>query len=172
MGNEADFSLRALFDALDEQRRSRNMTWAAVGREVRRFKLDTRPVATSTITSLQHKAVAEGDGVLQMLLWLGRTPENFVAGFPAANAERFQLKDPGSNRILRWNVAALHSALDAERTARGLTWTQVAEELGPGFSAGMLRHMSKGGRTGFPGVMRIVGWLGRPAASFIQPSYW
>jgi len=167
-----NFSLRALYDALDERRRSRNMTWAAVRREVNRFKMDLHPVATSTITSLQHKTAAEGDGVLQMLLWLGRTPESFIPGFPDPNADRFQLRDPGSNQILRWNVVALHSALNAERVARGMTWNQVAEELGSGFSANTLTHMSKGGRTGFPGVMRIVGWLGQPAANFTRVSYW
>jgi hypothetical protein len=166
------FSLRALYDALDEQRRSRNMTWAAVGREVNRFKRDLHPIATSTITSLQHKALAEGDGVLQMLLWLRRTPESFVPGFPDSNADRFQLRDVGSNRVLRWDVVALHSALNAQREARGMTWKQVAEELGWRLTSNTLTHMSKGGRTGFPGVMRIVGWLGQPAADFTRVSYW
>jgi hypothetical protein len=170
--SSADFSLRALYEALDEQRRSRNLTWAAVQREVNRFKLDGHPIATSTITSLQHKAVAEGDGVLQMLLWLHRTPESFVPGFPAPNAERFQLRDLPRNQILRFDVGALYSALNAEREARGKTWSQLAEELGRGFSASTLTHMSKGGRTGFPHVMRLVGWLGQPAANFTRASYW
>ena len=116
MNNHSDFSLRALYEALDEQRRARNMSWAALGREVNRFKLDRHPISTSTITSLQH------------------------------------------------------SALNAERQERGITWKQVAEELGRGFAANMLTHMSKGGRVGFPGVMRIVGWLGQPAANFTRPS--
>jgi hypothetical protein len=170
VNNHSDFSLRALYEALDEQRRSRNMTWAAVSREVNRFKLDLHPIATSSITSLQHKTVAEGDGVLQMLLWLHRTPESFVHGFPDANADRFLLKDPGSNQVLRWDAVALHSALNAERENRGITWRQVAEELGRGFAANMLMHLSKGGRVGFPNVMRIVGWLGQPAASFTRAS--
>src|SRR5262245_44201726 len=152
MHDYSDFSLKALYDALDEQRRSRGMTWAAVGREINRIKRDLHPVGTSTITSLQHKTTAEGDGVLQMLLWLRRTPESFVTGFPDANADRFQLRDPGSNQILRWDVIALHSALDAERDARGMTWKRVAEDLGEGFTANTLTHMSKGGRVGLPGV--------------------
>jgi len=172
MNNHSGFSLRAVYDAIDEQRRSRNMTWAAVGREVNRFKRDSHPIGTSTITSLQHKAVAEGDGVLQMLLWLRRTPESFVPGFPDANADRFQLKDPGSNQVLRWDAVALYSALKTRRETREITWKQVAEELGPGFAPGMLTNLSKGGRVGFPNVMRIVGWLGQPAANFTRASRW
>lgn len=167
----SDFSLKALYDALDEQRRSRNMSWAAVRREVNRVKRDRHPVSASTITSLQHKAVAEGDGVLQLLLWLRRTPESFVPGFPDANADRFQLRDLGTTQVLRWDVAALHAALNAQRDSRGMTWKQVAEELGRGFTANTLTQMSKGKRTAFPGVMRIVRWLGQPAADFTRASY-
>ena len=107
-----------------------------------------------------------------MLLWLRRTPESFVPGFPDSNDDRFQLRDPGSNQVLRWDVVALLSALDAKREAKGITWKHVAEELGRGFTASTLRNMSKGGRAGFPGVMRIVGWLGQPAANFTRVSVW
>jgi hypothetical protein len=135
MNSYADFSLRALYDALDDQRRSRNMSWAGVAREVNRFKTDRHPIGTSTITSLQNKAVGEGDGILQMLLWLDRTPESFIPDFPDANAERFRLKRLGQNQILRWNVVALHTALNARREARGMTWKDVAAQLGQRFSA-------------------------------------
>jgi hypothetical protein len=46
-----------------------------------------------------------------------------------------------------------------------MTWKEVAQELG-GFTPAMLTNLSKGGRVGLPGVMRIVVWLGRPAATF------
>jgi len=57
--------------------------------------------------------------------------------------------------------------LDAQRTARGLTWPQVADEIG-GVAPGGLTRLANGGRVGFPEVMRIFRWLGRPAASFTR----
>jgi hypothetical protein len=52
-----------------------------------------------------------------------------------------------------------------------MTWKQVAHEIGGVNPAGLTR-LSKGGRTAFPEVMRIVRWLGRPAASFTRLSNW
>ena len=126
----SDFDLKALYDALDEQRRSREMSWAAVAREISRFNTEGHPIATSTITGLKNRALGEGDGILQMLLWLRRTPESFVPGFTEADAERFRLRELGNEQILRWDTKALHSALNAQRQARGLTWKEVAAGSG------------------------------------------
>jgi len=54
------FDLRALYDAIDARRQERNMTWAAVAREVNRFRTKRRPIAASTITGLRDRPVAEG----------------------------------------------------------------------------------------------------------------
>jgi hypothetical protein len=166
-----DFDLRALYDALDEERRARGMSWAAVTREVNRFVTVLRPIATSTITGLKQKPAGEGDAILQMLLWLGRSPESFVPGVPDADAERFRLREMRRGLILRWDTKALHAALNAERQARGLTWGEVARQVG-GVTPNTLTNMSKGGRTGFPPVMRIVRWLGPPAAAFTRVARW
>jgi len=164
----ADFDLNALYRALDEQRRSRGLTWTAVMREINRFDTIGHPIATSTITGLQNKRVAEGDGILQMLLWLRRTPESFISGFEEADADRFRLPNVTEEQVLRWDTKALHSALNAERQARGMAWKDVAQEL-RGFTPAMLTNLSKAGRIGFPGVMRLVRWLGQPAAAFTRP---
>jgi hypothetical protein len=166
-----DFDLKALYDALDEQRRSREMSWVGVSREINRFVTVARPIATSTITGLKTKKLGEGDGILQMLLWLRRTPESFVPGFPEADAERFRLRQLRRGQILRWDTKALHAALNAQRQARGMTWSEVAQEIG-WFTPGMLTNLAKGGRTGFPPVMRIVRWLGQPAATYTRVAHW
>ena len=167
-----DFDLKALYDALDEQRGSLELSWAAANREINRFKTDGHPIATSTITGLKSKAAGEGDGILQMLLWLRRTPESFVPGFEEADAERFRLRVVGEDQILRWDVKALHSALNAQRQGRGMSWQEVAQEVG-GYNADGLTRLAKGrGRVGFPRVMRIVSWLGQPAATFTRASDW
>jgi len=162
-----DFSLEALHEALDQQRRARGLSWAGATGEINRFKTSGHPIAISTITGLKKKAAGEGDGILQMLLWLCRTPESFVPGFVDAEAERFQLRQVHVEQTLRWDAKALHAALNAQREAGGMTWSQVAQELG-GFTSAMLTNLANGGRVGLPGVMRIVGWLGRPAATFTR----
>jgi hypothetical protein len=163
----ADFDLKALYAAMDDQRRSRALSWAAVAREINHFITDGHPVASSTITGVKTKVLAEGDGILQMLLWLGRTPESFVPGFPDADARRFQLPGQAEGQILRWDAAALHSALNAKRQAAEMTWKDVANAVG-GISSGMLTHLAKGGRVGVPGVMRMTAWLGQPATTFTR----
>ena len=171
---DADFDLSALYAALDEQRRVRGLSWAAVTREVNaRFEHVPwhKPIATSTITSLRNKEIAEGDGVLQMLLWLGRTPESFFAGAVASDPERARLPELGREQILRWDTKAMYSALDAQRQARAMSWAEVAHEIG-GYNASGLTRLSRGGRTGFPRVMRIVRWLGQPATTFTRASDW
>jgi hypothetical protein len=168
----ADFDLKALYEALDEQRRSRGLTWAAVAREVNRIAPGEHaaghPIATSTITGLKTKGAGEGDGILAMLLWLHRSPESFIPGFEGADAERFRLREGlPREQCLRWDTKKLHAALNARRQDRRMTWRQVGQEVG-GFTAGMLMNLSKGGRVGFPGVMRLVRWLDQPAAAFTR----
>jgi hypothetical protein len=35
-----------------------------------------------------------------------------------------------------------------------------------------LTYLKRGGRTGFPHVMRVVGWLGVPLAAFTRAAKW
>lgn len=164
-----DFDLKALYDALDRRRASLELSWAAVTREINRHTTDGHPIATSTIAGLRTRAVVEGDGVLQMLLWLDRTPESFVRGVVEADAERYRLRRVAETQVLRWDTKALYAAMDEHRHTRGLTWKDVAREVG-GFTPAMLTALAKGGRAGLPGVMRIVRWLGQPASSFTRIS--
>jgi hypothetical protein len=165
------FDLRAVYDAMDARRRARQLTWAAVGDEVNRLRTWRRPIAVSTITGLRDKPSGEGDGILQMLMWLRRTPESFVRGMADPKSDRFVSPNLAKGQILRWDTGALHGALNAQRLARGLSWPDVAREL-PGFTPGMLTTLAKGGRIGFPRVMRLVAWLGQPAARFTHVSDW
>jgi hypothetical protein len=164
--------LKSMYDAIEERRNERGMSWAEVAHEVNRIetkgKPEGHPVAASTITSLKDKPVGEGDGILGILTWLGRTPESFIPGFPDAMAERYRLPDVERNHCLRWDTQALHAALNNLRQARRMTWREVAEEQG-GCTPSMLTHLAKGGRIGFPfPAMRIVLWLDQPAANFVR----
>jgi transcriptional regulator with XRE-family HTH domain len=64
------FDTIALFNALDEQRKSRNMTWKQVADEIR--------VSQSTIMRTQSGSRLEVDGMLQMVAWLNVAVEYFV----------------------------------------------------------------------------------------------
>src|SRR6185295_3414637 len=78
---QTDFDLAALHHALDAQRQARGITWEKLVREINRNRASgVHPIARSTVAGLPTKAVAEGDGILQMLRWLNRSPESFVPG--------------------------------------------------------------------------------------------
>jgi hypothetical protein len=167
----ADFDIEALSAALDAQRIARGLSWQQVAREINALfeRTPATPLSVSTLTGMRGRAVLEGDGVLQMLRWLNRTPESFVPGSEEGAAESARLPDVAPHQILRFDTRKLYAALDAQRIERGLTWKQAADEIG-GFNAAGLTRFSKGGRTGFPHVMRIARWLARPAVFFTRAS--
>src|SRR5689334_12145791 len=161
-----EFDLSALYAALNAQREERGLSWTAAVGEINAVgRTSIHPIAVSTVTGLRNKSVAEGDGVLQMLRWLRRSPESFVPGENKAPP----LPEATPNEVLRFDVKKLYDALNSQRTQRGMTWQMVANEIG-GLRAPSLTRYAKGGRTGFPEVMRIVRWLGQPAAAFVRLS--
>jgi hypothetical protein len=163
-----DFSLAALYSALDAERAARGLTWsAAVSQMSDPFtQAGSRPLALSTVKGLRTKAAAEGDGVLQMLRWIGRSPESFADG--ASTAAGTLLPGVGPHQVVRLDTRQLHLALNAARVERGLTWAQVAAAIGGRTTQSTLAHLSKGGRIGFPHVMRLTRWLGAPLAHFVR----
>ena len=65
----------------------------------------------------------------------------------------------------RFDTRALHAALDRERVARGLTWSDVARQTG--VSSSTLARMREGGRLEVDGMLAMVGWLGRTVEEFV-----
>lgn len=166
-----EFDLELVRRALDAQRTARGLSWAAAARQINRLDEGvawTHGIATSSVSKLGHNksGVAEGDGVLQMLLWLGRSPESFLApqlrDFDANPAYRLR---PTRGQILRWDTQKLHRALDMKRRAEGRSWSNLANHVG-WKSGAALSRLAKGGRVSFPAVMRLPVWLGSPVASF------
>jgi hypothetical protein len=162
-----DFKLAALYAALDAHRLSRGLSWVQAVREMSApfTQGGSRPLAISTVTGLRTKRVAEGDGVLQMLRWLDRTPESFASAADSISDSALPSATP--NQAIRMDTRALHQALGDARAARSLTWTAVAAEI-HGVTIHTLRGYAKGGRTGFPHVLRVTRWLGRPLAQFTR----
>ena len=94
-----------------------------------------------------------------------------MPGITAGDSAPYRLPELRTGQILRWDTRALFDAVNAERVTRQLTWTELARQIG-GFTPSMLTNLSKGGRIGFPRVMRLVRWLGRPAVSFTRIAPW
>lgn len=64
------FDSKTLYQALDEQRRARDLSWSEVAREI--------GVGVQTITRTRNGGRMEVDGMLAMVTWLGVPVERFV----------------------------------------------------------------------------------------------
>jgi len=67
---------------------------------------------------------------------------------------------------LRFDAKQLYAALDAQRRDRGLTWRDVAREIG--VATATLTRTRQGGRMEVDGMLAMVRWLGRSAESFVR----
>lgn len=76
------FNSEALYDALDQQRRSRGMSWTQVAKEI--------GVSASTITRTKLGGRMEVDGMLAMVRWLGRTAESFTFGNESSRSTTYK----------------------------------------------------------------------------------
>jgi len=68
--------------------------------------------------------------------------------------------------VRRFDSKALHAALDQRRTARGISWAQVAKETGG--SAATIARLRDGGRLEVDGMLAMVGWLGVAVESLVR----
>jgi hypothetical protein len=163
------FNMRALHGALDEQRRARGLSWTQLAAEINRPFESTPsiPISPGTLRDMLKKRSVTSAVVLQVLRWLERTPESFLSGPMRSASPEERMPDAGLDRILRFDTRAIYDALQQKRLRRGLTWQQVAHEL-PGFTPSMLTNLANAPLIGFPRVMTLIQWIGRPAAAFVR----
>lgn len=64
------FDSNALYQAMDQQRKDRGMTWADISKEI--------GVSASTIRRTKQGGRMEVDGMIAMVDWLGLQVETFV----------------------------------------------------------------------------------------------
>lgn len=64
------FDTRALYRALDAQRKARAMSWRQVADEI--------GLSAATLARTEHGGRLEVDGMLTMVAWLGRSVESFT----------------------------------------------------------------------------------------------
>jgi hypothetical protein len=175
-----EFNGAALYAALDAKRQAEGLSWsgaaaaiwdmASVLNAARDARgLANHPISPATLRSLGNRGDTSCQHALFFLRWLDRTPESFLAG--AAFDAGMPLPACGPDRRPRWDLKALHAGLGEARTSRGATWAQTAEDLGcqPGQLTGLKRARFA---TGMSLAMRIVQWVGRPAADFMYLARW
>ncbi|MFI6076549.1 helix-turn-helix transcriptional regulator [Actinoplanes sp. NPDC051343] len=63
------------------------------------------------------------------------------------------------------DVPVLYGALNAAREAKGVSWRQLAKEIG--VSPSLLSRLSNGDRPDADGFATLVTWLGMPAEDFM-----
>jgi hypothetical protein len=163
------FDMSALFAVLDEERRRQGMTWDEVTSAIDEpFRyVSSLPISASTIRGMLSKRTVTSAVILQILRWLGRSPESFLQGREGRARPDESLPVVSQSEILRLDTAAIYEALDAARCTRKLRWKEVAGQL-PGFTEGMLRNLKNGPAIGFPRVMTLTQWLDRPLSSFAR----
>jgi hypothetical protein len=169
------FDTAALFEALDRQRQERDQSWPQVARAMWDLsatlndRRNDHPISPSTLTSLSKRRDTSCQHALFMLRWLDRTPESFLVGTSTLRATPLPVAGP--DRRLRWDLHELYEAMNARRLERGLTWPALAAELrcSPNQISG-LRTVKFA--ISMRLTMRIVQWLGRPAADFVYVSTW
>jgi plasmid maintenance system antidote protein VapI len=77
----------------------------------------------------------------------------------------------GPDRRLRWALKLLYASMDEKRRQDGLTWSDLAAILG--CTSNQLTGLRTAKfATGMDLAMRIVQWIGRPAADFVYPVAW
>jgi hypothetical protein len=106
-----------------------------------------------------------------MLRWLDRTPESF--GGASYTKEKLSVRLPPikPHQTLRFDASAIYAALEAKCTTKGLSWKEVAQEIG-GCAPESLTRLAKGGRVSFPHVMRVIRWSGKTASEFMRACDW
>jgi hypothetical protein len=100
---------------------------------------------------------------------IGRPRASFTIVAPTYQTP--PLPHVGPDHFLRWDLAALYEALESRRQAMGLTWRQVAEELGAAANQLTGLRTARYGTT-IDVAMRVAQWAGKPAADFTYAAGW
>ena len=160
-----DFDLVALHATLEAKKCQLGLTWTDVVREVSASFQDRKPrlIRASNLRDLDDTRFGvDAEIVLLVLYWLGRSPESFVPGHPAADRPEAQLPSHGADALPSFDLPWIHAKLDAGRSCLGLSWLQVAQELGGPFTANGLQRLPRSRSIRFPAVMRLARWLRCP----------
>ena len=169
------FDFPAFFAALDTERRDRALGWYELADELweQSAELNAQrtdhPVCGGAVSRLGARGATSCQYALFLLRWLGRSPEEFLVG-PVVDVGDAGLPDAGPDSRLRWDLSQLHTALNQRRQERGLTWSELAQELG--CTPSRLTNLRTARMADMDLTMRVTQWLEKPAAEFIHAARW
>ena len=170
------FDFAGFVAAFDARRRTRGLDWYEFSGELwdqsadlNAEREDDHPLCGGAVSRLGARGETSCQYALFMLRWLDEAPESFLTG-PVVDVGDTRLPDPGPDRRLRWDLPAVHAAMNDERRARGWTWAQLAQDLG--CTPARLTNLRTARQADLALTMSITQWLGRPAAAFVQPTRW
>lgn len=148
------FDTRALWKAVEAKRVELGLSPTALIRSI-------NWLSASVLARYKRGERANCQFVNGVLRWLGRSAESFVSGMVDGPECEFPYFGPYA---VRWNMAALWESLDEKRSQLGITWEDTATLLGwPQVESLRLEWYG----IDIDPAMRIVHWLGKPAASFM-----
>jgi hypothetical protein len=175
------FDVAALYAALDTRRAELRLTWKQVADELWDLsaelndKRHDHPISPSTLTNMAKNPRTSCQHALFMLRWLGRTPESFLAGDADDGGRELgaqpALPAAGPDRRLRWSLKLLYVTMDEKRRDDGLTWPQLGAQIRCSPNRLTALRTAKFA-TDMDLAMRIVQWIGRPAADFVYVATW
>lgn len=169
------FDFAAFVAAFDAERRERGLGWYEFADELweQSSQLNAErmdhPLCGGAVSRLGVRGATSCQYALFMLRWLGRAPEEFLTGQVTAVGE-VRLPEAGPDKRLRWDLNQLHTALNEQRQERGLTWAELARELG--CTPSRLTNLRTARMADLELTMRVTQWLGKPAAEFIHAAAW
>jgi hypothetical protein len=165
----------ALIAALDAQRAERGLDWNGLAVDLYEqsaalnAQLLDHAMCPGALVRTARRATMSCQYALILLRWIGRPPEDFLTG-PVVDVGDTTLPETGPDRRLRWDLPELHAALNARRQELGLTWAELAGELG--CTANRLTNLRTARLADMELTMRVAQWVGQPAARFIHPADW
>lgn len=167
------FDFPAFFAAVDDARRRRELGWYDLAGELwgqseqLNAERDDHPLCGGAVSRLGARGETSCQYALYLLRWLGKAPKEFLTG-PDLATGQMPLPDAGPDSRLRWDLGQLHAALNAERQRQGLTWAELAGQIG--CTPARLTNLRTARMADMALVIRVTQWLRRPAAEFIHPA--
>lgn len=175
MTDRATFDFAAFVAAFDAKRREHGLGWDDFAGQLWEQSADLNAeradhrLCGGAVSRLGARGETSCQYALFMLRWLGRSPEEFLSG-PRVDVGDTSLPEPGPDTRLRWDLHELFVAMNAERRQQGLTWAELADDLG--CTANRLTNLKTARQADLALTMQITQWLQQPAAVFVHPATW
>jgi hypothetical protein len=171
----ATFDGAALIASLDAQRAERALDWAALAdvpyaqSHDLNVELADNCLCSGALVRTARRSTMSCQYALILLRWIGRAPEDFLDG-AVQHVGDTALPEAGPDRRLRFELPALHAALNRERQTRGCTWAELADVLS--CTPARLTNLRTARLADMGLTMCVTQWLARPAADFVTTTRW